>query len=161
MSGITLADDKEDIIDYIFAKTVLLNANEEYVKGVTNYSEYIKCTIIDSSFSVIDTLCGVALYLLYFDTTNLESGKELQRNKDSLSLMCRLNREVKNYDSHEVLNAPREIIAADSLLRKFLSSKQIWMEDYTPYYIPYHPLFVDFTITPLEELSNKSCRKSK
>lgn len=139
---------------YAFAKTILLDQDEEYIPENSEIydrqSRFCRCTIIDSSLSVKDTLSGVATYWLLFDTTNIASGKELQRTQDFLYCMYRLNREKNEYRSQEIANAPHEILIADSLIRDTIKPKRIWMECYTPYYIPYHLFHVEFTIVPLK-----------
>ena len=156
LSTMILADDDIDNY-YVFAKTILLEQDEEYIQERSDIydlqSKYCRCTIIDSSLSIVDTLYGVALYWLYFDTTNVASSKELLHTKDSLRRISRLNRVVKAYSSEEIATAPPEIIVTDSLLRRLVARKRILMERYSPYYIPYHPLFVEFTIVPLIEKS--------
>ena len=166
MSATMLTKDSEIVSDPIWAKTIILEQDEEYRQNENNkyeiQSKFCRCTINDSSYSIIDTLCGVAFYRLYFDTTNLASGKELLRTKDFLYRISRLNRTVEAYTSIEITEAPREIIVADSLIRKQLTSKKILMERYTPYYIPYHPFGVEFTIVPLKKKDNeKGIKKRK
>lgn len=144
---------QEDVcISLPFAQTVLLDKEQHYYKGICNEPAFKKgtCTftLIDSSLSIADTLCGKCWYLLYFDTTILADGMELQRTKDSLVVIYGLNRETDSYRCNEILNAPREIIAADSLIKRALHTKRVWMDKFTPYYAPCHSLIVYFTIIP-------------
>jgi len=150
-SIIIWADDDVDYL-YVLAETVLLNQNEVYNPDRDYYvqSRYYECIIVDSSSIVTDTLCGRALYYLHFDTTNLSSGIELQRTGDTLYFVHSLNRDIEKYNRLEIKNAPLEIIVADSLIRKSLSSKRIIMRQYSPYYLPLHPITVEFTIVPLK-----------
>jgi len=145
-------NNEEVCVHILFSETVLLNHDEEYVKDtrikLAPNSHYCKCNIADSTFTIKDTLCGRCMYLLYYDTTDLAVGKELQRTKDSLFMIYRLNREVSAYNSEEVANAPREIIVADSLIRDYLHPKRLWMDILTPAVIPFHQLNVDFVIEP-------------
>lgn len=145
-------NNEEVCVHILFSETVLLNHDEEYVKDtrikLAPNSHYCKCNIADSTFTIKDTLCGRCMYLLYYDTTDLAVGKELQRTKDSLFMIYCLNREVSAYNSEEVANAPREIIVADSLIRDYLHPKRLWMDILTPAVIPFHQLNVDFVIEP-------------
>ena len=150
-----LADDNDWSFNYPRSKTVLLEQGEEYIPDnhgrYDAQSAFCRDTIVDSTSSISDTLSGVAVYKLFFDTTNLAAGKELIRTEDFLFRIYRLNREVKAYCSDEMANAPQEIVVADSLLRAMLSSKRIWMEWYSPsftYFLPFHTIYVEFTIIP-------------
>lgn len=152
---------QEDVcISIPFSQTVLLDQEELYRKGISNEPAFKRrtymYTLVDSSRTIKDTLCGKCWYLLYFDTTILAERIELQRTKDSLCLMYNLNRDIDSYRSGEILRAPREIIVADSLIKSALHSKRIWMDRFTLYYAPYHSLIVNFTIIPLNNIQNKN-----
>lgn len=155
ISTIVHADEEQVCISLPFAKTILLDEGEQYHKGMSDNPtfKYGTCTLtlVDSSFSIVDTLCGTALYLLYFDTTKMADGLELQRTKDSLWVMRGLNRDVGSYRIDKVPGSSREIIVADSLIKAALRTKHIWMDRYTPYYAPYHLLTVYFTIIPVRK----------
>lgn len=154
ISTIILADiTQEDVcISIPFAQTVLLDKDEPYRKGISEEPAFKKgtcvLTLVDSSGTIQDTLCGKCWYLLYFDTTMLAEGVELQRTKDSLCLMYNLNRDRDSYRSGEFLKAPREIIVADSVVKNALRSKRIWMDRFSPYYASCHSLIVEFIIVP-------------
>ena len=141
------------------AKTVLLEQDEEYTSDVTAdrvaKSGYYQCTLEDCSHSLADTLRGRCWYQLYFDTTNLASGQELRRTKDSLVVIGRLNRAIDSCRLGDIKNAPHEILVADSLIRDAIKTKRIWLAHFTPYCAPYHSLVVDFTIVPLSEKSGR------
>lgn len=151
---------QEDVcISLSFAQTVLLEIGEPYHKGIGNDPDFkrrsCRYTMVDSSCTIRDTLYGKGWYLLYFDTTSLADGIELQRTKDSLCLLYDLNREIDSYRSGGFLTAPREIFVADSLVKNELQTKHIWMDRYSPYYAPYHSLIVNFTIIPLSSCCNQ------
>lgn len=164
------ADNNNEEVDFYIdlSETVLLNPEEEFVVdtmswascGVlckksrtaeTNKSVYCECSLVDPSCIISDTLSGVGVYLLYYDTVELYVGKKVQRTKDSLFLMYRLNRDVDRYIPNKETNPTPEITVADSLIRRFISPKQVWIKKLTPFVIPYHRFHVIFTISPFTE----------
>ena len=156
---LAIVTQEEVCISLPFSQTVLLDQEEVYRKGISNEPAFKRrtciLTLVDSSCTIKDTLCGKCWYLLYFDTTILADGIELQRTKDSLCSIYNLNRDVDSYRSGELLRAPHEIIVADSLIKSALHTKHIWMDKLTPYYAPYHSLIVNFTIIPFKNTQNK------
>lgn len=146
--------DKQDVsISIPFAKTVLLEQNEEYASDMiadrVAKSGYYQCTLEDSSLSITDTLRGRCWYQLYFDTNSLALGQELRRTKDSLVAVGGINRAINSYRFGDIENAPHEILVADSLIRDAIKNKRIWLEYFATHYVPYHSLVVDFTIVPI------------
>lgn len=137
-------------INIPFSKTVLLDKDEIYHEGICN-DTVLEYTLIDSSCTITDTLCGNCWYLLYFDTTILAEGIELQRTEDSLCLIYHLNRNIASYRTIEIPSAPREILVADSLIKSALCTKRIWMDRLTPYYASCHSILLSFTIIPLNK----------
>lgn len=166
-------NDNEEVDLYIdLSETVLLNPEEVFVVDTISWvscdvlcrksratetakSVYCECCLVDSSCTVSDTLSGVGVYLLYYDTTELYVGKKVQRTKDSLFLMYRLNRGVDRYIPNKETSPTPEITVADSLIRRFISPKQVWIKRLTPFVIPYHRFHVIFTISPFTEKAEK------
>lgn len=163
------SENNEEVDLYIdLSETILLNPEEVYVVDTMSWascdvlcrksraaetakSTYCECCFVDSSCTVSDTLSGVGVYLLYYDTVDLYVGKKVQRTKDSLFLMYRLNRDVDRYIPNKETNPTPEITVADSLIRRFISPKQVWIKKLTPFVIPYHRFHVIFTISPFTE----------
>lgn len=127
-----------------FSETILTEQDDEYIKDSIRCvplakSRYCKYSFVDSTLTS-DTLVGRAVYLLYFDTINMVEGEELQRTKDSLFLMTK----TKPYGTFTISEKER----MDLLLRDYLSTKRLWMDKLTPYYIPYHHVTIDFIVLP-------------